>query len=127
MPEAEPEMIQYYRDVAASRPHLHLDVRVLPRTFDAAYTKSLNDEPGLLALAMERVARPDGTFELKGIPFIVPGARFNELYNWDSYFISLGLLTDGRVDMAKGIVDHFVFEIRHYGKILNGNRCVGLA
>lgn len=23
---------------------------------------------------------------LKGIPFVVPGARFNELYNWDSYF-----------------------------------------
>lgn len=40
----------------------------------------------------------------------------------DSYFISLGLLVDGRVDMAKGIVDHFIFQIKHYGKILNGNR-----
>jgi alpha,alpha-trehalase len=24
--------------------------------------------------------------------------------------------------MAKGMVDHFIFEIRHYGKILNGSR-----
>lgn len=52
----------------------------------------------------------------------VPGARFNELYNWDSYFMALGLLVDGQVSLAKGMVDHFVFEIRHYNKILNGNR-----
>lgn len=29
---------------------------------------------------------------------------------------------DGYVDMAKGMVDHFIFEIKHYGKILNGSR-----
>ena len=45
-----------------------------------------------------------------------------QLYNWDSYFISLGLLVDGQVNMAKGMVDHFIFEIKHYGKILNGSR-----
>ncbi|GAA5852877.1 hypothetical protein JCM5353_001228, partial [Sporobolomyces roseus] len=39
-----------------------------------------------------------------------------------SYFISLGLLADGYVDLAKGIVEHFLFEIKHYKKILNGNR-----
>jgi neutral trehalase len=44
------------------------------------------------------------------------------LYNWDSYFISLGLLVDGYIDMAKGMVEHFIFEIKHYGKILNGSR-----
>ena len=40
-----------------------------------------------------------------------------QLYNWDSYFISLGLLVDGQVQMAKGMVDHFVFEIKHYNKV----------
>lgn len=40
-----------------------------------------------------------------------------QLYNWDSYFISLGLLVDGQVDMAQGMVEHFVFEIKHYGKV----------
>lgn len=29
---------------------------------------------------------------------------------------------DGQVTMAKGMVDHFIFEIKHYGKILNGSR-----
>lgn len=45
-----------------------------------------------------------------------------QLYNWDSYFISLGLLIDGQVKMAQNLVDHFIFEIKHYGKILNGSR-----
>lgn len=40
-----------------------------------------------------------------------------KLYNWDSYFISLGLLVDGQVSMAKGMVDHFIFEIKHYNKV----------
>ena len=35
---------------------------------------------------------------------------------------ALGLLCDGLVDLAKGMVDNFVYEIEHYGKILNANR-----
>jgi alpha,alpha-trehalase len=52
---------------------------------------------------------------------------FMQLYNWDSYFISLGLLVDGQVQMAKGLVEHFIFEIKHYNKILNGSRSYYLA
>lgn len=48
-------------------------------------------------------------------------------FQWDSYFISLGLLADGMVDLAQGIVLHFLFEIKHYGKILNGNRSCGIS
>jgi alpha,alpha-trehalase len=48
--------------------------------------------------------------------------RFNELYNWDSYMISLGLLEDGQVDIVKSMVINFAFCIEHYGKILNANR-----
>ena len=40
----------------------------------------------------------------------------------DSYFIALGLIADDRIELARGIVDHFCFEIKHYKKILNGNR-----
>ncbi|KAF7311296.1 Trehalase [Mycena kentingensis (nom. inval.)] len=118
VPHGEPEMVEYYRQVAMDKPHLNLDVQVLPKkTDDPVFVKSLNSKPGILALAMKSV---DGT--LKGIPFIVPGARFNELYNWDSYFITLGLLVDGQVSMAQGIIEHFIFEIKHYGMILNGSR-----
>ena len=54
--------------------------------------------------------------------YVVPGGRFNEMYGWDSYLIILGLLRDGRNDLAKGMVENFFFEIEHYGALLNANR-----
>ena len=55
-------------------------------------------------------------------PYVVPGGRFNEMYGWDSYFIVLGLEAEHRETLAKGIVDNFLFEIEHYGGVLNANR-----
>jgi alpha,alpha-trehalase len=55
-------------------------------------------------------------------PYVVPGGRFNEMYGWDSYFIEVGLLRDGEIDRARDMVDNFLYEIRHYGTILNANR-----
>ena len=55
-------------------------------------------------------------------PYVVPGGRFNEMYGWDSYFIQLGLLRDGRLDLARAMTDNFVYQIEHYGTILNANR-----
>jgi alpha,alpha-trehalase len=54
--------------------------------------------------------------------YVVPGGRFNEMYGWDSYFIVRGLVEDGRIEMAKNMVENFLFEIEHYGTILNANR-----
>jgi alpha,alpha-trehalase len=55
-------------------------------------------------------------------PYVVPGGRFNEMYGWDSYFILLGLLRDGQPALAKFMTDNFLYEVRHYGKVLNANR-----
>jgi len=55
-------------------------------------------------------------------PYVVPGGRFNEMYGWDSYFIQIGLLRDGEISLARDMVDNFVYEIHHYGKVLNANR-----
>lgn len=55
-------------------------------------------------------------------PYVVPGGRFNEMYGWDSYFILRGLLSSGRIELAKGMVENFFFEIAHYGAVLNANR-----
>ena len=54
--------------------------------------------------------------------YVVPGGRFNEMYGWDSYFIVRGLVRDGRIELAKGMIENFLFEIEHYGTILNANR-----
>lgn len=38
------------------------------------------------------------------------------------YFMALGLLVDDRIDLAMGIVENCIFQIKHYNKVLNGNR-----
>ena len=55
-------------------------------------------------------------------PYVVPGGRFNEMYGWDSYFIQVGLLRDGETELAKNMVDNFLYQIENYGKVLNANR-----
>ena len=55
-------------------------------------------------------------------PYVVPGGRFNEMYGWDSFFILLGLEADHHEAVARGMVDNFLFEVEHYGGVLNANR-----
>lgn len=103
--------IKYYRELQADFPGF--EVVILPKRITPEYVRYINDKPGLLALKIENG---------KGVPFVVPGGRFNEMYGWDSYFEGVGLIIDGRVDLAKAMVDNFVYQINHYGKILNANR-----
>lgn len=71
-----------------AKPDLKLDVQVLPpKCDDPAFVMSLNDKPGILALAME-----EKNGKLEALPFIVPGARFNEKYGWDSVSLVCFLL-----------------------------------
>ncbi len=51
--------------------------------------------------------------------------RFNELYGWDSFFMAKGLMASEdprQAKLALGTVQQLLYEIRHYGKVLNGNR-----
>jgi alpha,alpha-trehalase len=65
--------------------------------------------------------KPQGLLYLPK-PYVVPGGMFNEMYGWDSYFIIRGLIEDGRLNLARDIVDNFFFELDHYGGVLNANR-----
>lgn len=103
--------IAYFKDVQTRMPNL--EVVILPEDISAEYVKSINDKPGILSLKIENG---------KGVPFVVPGGRFNEMYGWDSYFEGIGLLIDNRIDLARGMVDNFCYQIKYYGKILNANR-----
>jgi alpha,alpha-trehalase len=71
---------------ARQKPNLNLHVEILPvNCDDPAFVKTLNDAPGILALAVERKVDPTTQkTKLEPVPFIVPGARFNEKYGWDS-------------------------------------------
>ena len=90
----------------------------LPRVITPVYVKSLDGRHGLLSLGLT----VDDRGRIVGLPYVVPGGRFNEMYGWDSYFIVLGLLADGRIDLARSMVDNLVYQIVHYGKVLNANR-----
>lgn len=122
IPYNEIEVYEYYKEMSATRQHLNLEVELLPKDITPEYVKSINDRPGILALAMKRIQDANGKTSFTGVPFVVPGGRFNEMYGWDSYFETLGLLVDGRVDLAQSMVENFVYQILHYGKILNANR-----
>lgn len=110
-----PEQYEFYIQASQMNPSLKLEVEYLPKDITAEYVKSLNDTPGLLALAMEEHVNPStGERSLVGYPYAVPGGRFNELYGWDSYLMALGLIESNKVDVARGMVEHFIFEIDHY-------------
>ena len=64
---------------------------------------------------------PHGLLYLE-YPYVVPGGRFNEMYGWDSYFIIRGLVRADKLDLARGMIENFFFEIEHYGAVLNANR-----
>lgn len=42
-------------------------------------------------------------------------------YNWDSAFMIRGLVQDGRIDLAKDMLDNLLYEIEHYNGPLNAN------
>lgn len=120
VPYSVPLQHAYYSKLAREMPDMNLDVQWLPASdITAEFIRSLNDKPGILALEMEE--NDDGRKELIGLPFIVPGGRFNELYNWDSCFCATAMI-DTHPHVVKSILRHFIFEIKHYGKILNANR-----
>ena len=114
VPHGDEVALEYYQSLVDKFP---IDVIQLPEIISPEYVRSINKAPGILTLALEPTQ--DG---LKGVPFVVPGGRFNEMYGWDSYFESIGLNLDGRTDLTRAMADNFQYQIRHYGKILNANR-----
>ncbi|KAJ3120577.1 alpha,alpha-trehalase nth1 [Physocladia obscura] len=125
VPAADSNALMYYKNLSRKNGYLNLDVISLPRIISPQYAQSLDSASGILALALKRLDASVGWNVIEnivGAPFVVPGGRFNEQYGWDSYFETLGLIQDDRVDLAEGMIDNFVYEIDYYGKILNANR-----
>ncbi len=118
VPNADSIALDYFTSVGGRHPEWRLQIVRLPQRVTPAYVRSLDGRHGILSLAL----RQGKDSKREGVPFVVPGGRFNEMYGWDSYFIVLGLLQDGRVELAKGMIDNMAYEIMHYGAILNANR-----
>ena len=108
VPENDLYALKYFRKLSLKA---GVNVIPLPLQFD----QSQINKSGLLSLS------PRASPRLKN-PYIVPGGRFNEMYGWDSYFIILGLLKSRKKAVAISILKHLIYQIKHYGKVLNANR-----
>jgi alpha,alpha-trehalase len=115
VPEKDVFAVNYYKKLESKIPKLK--ILKLPPTITDIFSLTLNKKPGILALALKTENN-----QVSGVPFLVPGGRFNEMYGWDSYFIAMGLIADGKIELAMAIADNFKYQIDYYGKILNANR-----
>ncbi|HEV2133963.1 MAG TPA: trehalase family glycosidase [Terracidiphilus sp.] len=123
------EMCQAFRDSKLSEPSSLFLPAELPITPEL---RALEQRCGIKVLHLPKQIKMIGDLKVASLqnhgllflphPYVVPGGRFNEMYGWDSYFIELGLLADGRKDLAKDLVNNFIFEVEHYGGVLNANR-----
>jgi alpha,alpha-trehalase len=124
VPAADKTAVNYFQALEMERnaknrqPPLKVVTLPSPDQITGEFVRDLDGEHGILSLALATNA--DG--KINGVPYVVPGGRFNELYCWDSYFIVLGLLQDGRADLARGMADNLLYEVKYYGKIPNANR-----
>ena len=125
VPASDKVAVRYFQalEKTAAAQHRSPPLKVVllpaPDKITGEFVRHLDGEHGLLSLKLELDARGR---PVRGVPYVVPGGRFNELYYWDSYFITLGLLQDGRTDLARGMADNLLYEMDHYGKIPNANR-----
>lgn len=114
IPYSDKIAFSYYKKLENKLP---INTVKLPVNITPEFVKSINDKPGILSLKLEQ-----NKSDVTAVPFVVPGGRFNEMYGWDSYFEAVGLICDGKVDLAKAMADNFQYQIENYGKILNANR-----
>ena len=125
VPATDAVAVRYFQDIEKSvqgrlrSPALKVVLLPPPDQITGDFVRNLDGAHGLLSLKLEL---DDAGRPVRGVPYVVPGGRFNELYGWDSYFIVLGLLQDGRTDLARGMADNLLYEVEYYGKIPNANR-----
>ncbi|HLE00999.1 MAG TPA: trehalase family glycosidase [Bdellovibrionota bacterium] len=118
VPGTDQYALNYFNELQKKHPEWKLVVRDTPSDL-GMMVRRLRDKHGLLSL---KVVKDPKSGEPSALPYVVPGGRFNEMYGWDSYFIVRGLLLDGKLELARSMVDNHAYQIQHYGKILNANR-----
>ena len=93
--------------------------------FETDPSRNMFDHISAMWEVLKREPQP-ASARASGIPlsqeYIVPGGRFREIYYWDSYFTMLGLVADGRADLAENMLANFGHLIDSLGFIPNGTR-----
>ncbi|OFC71973.1 alpha,alpha-trehalase TreF [Alteromonas confluentis] len=74
------------------------------------------------ALTRKGVTQTAGSLLPLPCDYLVPGGRFREIYYWDSFFTSLGLMRSGYEAQVQSMVDNFISLQQSVGLIPNGSR-----
>lgn len=92
-------------------------------TFHTDSRRTAREHITALWTVLERRNRRDrGSLIALPHKYVVPGGRFSEQFYWDSYFIMLGLATDGQWSMIEGMMKNYAYMIRKFGFIPTANR-----
>ncbi len=80
VPSSDALAQEFFTSVSVKHPDWRVRVNTISPRPGAAFVRSLDRSHGILSLALRRSS--DGS--IRGVPFVVPGGRFNEMYGWDS-------------------------------------------
>ncbi len=131
-PRRAPALIlhDYRAAVPATRPQLIAFVEqnfTPPRLWDGAPAPGLDLGHYIAALwpLLTRPALQPADFSSSlgaPFPYVVPGARLRELHYSESYFILLGLIREGQLALAHGVLDDCAALINRFGHVPEGSR-----
>lgn len=134
VPDAPPKTISAQYESARTRPSFDLKAFVAAHfTEPKLVVPPVHPEKGesvsayidrMWGLLERKPERPEPYSSLLPLshPYEVPGGRFGEIYYWDSYFTMLGLVQDGRRDLARDMLANIAGLIARYDHMPNGNR-----
>lgn len=94
-----------------------------------SYDKALQHIESLWPRLIRSVPRDEGTLIGLPRPFPIPrdagpggGGMFQEMYYWDSFFISLAFAGTSRAHLIADVAENFAYLIERFGLIPNGTR-----
>lgn len=105
--------------------HFQLPKEAGPLLADSSKRKTLSNYISAQWTLLKRDADPavsDLSLLSLHKPYLVPGGRFREIYYWDSYFTSLGLIDSEYDYLVVDMIDNFLQLQDDTGIIPNGNR-----
>ncbi len=97
-------------------PHGHIEYKVESGTTARQHVSNL------WKVLERRNRRNRGSLFALPHKYLVPGGRFQEQFYWDSYFIMLGLASDGHWATIHGMLKNYAHMLRRFGFIPTANR-----
>ncbi|MFP4424053.1 MAG: trehalase family glycosidase [Candidatus Woesearchaeota archaeon] len=129
---AHPDAVEEYRRIKEQDQEDKKNYKERKYSFIEETLKKIPDIKQHIAEVQKRltVALPNDKDTHIGLPnpFIVPNNKLfeHDQFYWDSYFIILGIIKSGDIELAKGMVENFAYLCNRFGIIPMRNRYFNL-